>query len=133
MQTCIDPVLGPLVKELRARYPDVKVVEARLTTWRDGLVQQAIRYQAPLATLKRCGLVTEEMLRCRKPHSACGETSLGEAFHLSQCFDTESAAVWWNLDVCTDSAPREPDELDLGEAQRTLAGFVRAVGVQRLE
>jgi hypothetical protein len=133
MRTCIDPVLGPLVKKLRARYPNVNVVDARLTTWRDGLVQQAIRYQAPLATLKRCGLVTEEMLRRRVPGSACGETSLGEAFHLSQCFDTQSAAVWWNLDVCTDSAPREPDEPDLGEAQRTLAGLFRAPGVQRLE
>jgi len=85
MSDRIDSALRPLVARLRARYPSVTVVEARRTEWDDGFVQQIVRYRATLAELKRCGLVTEEMLTRRNAVSACGETSLGDGFHLSRC------------------------------------------------
>jgi hypothetical protein len=99
-----DSALRPLVARLRARYPGVTVVEARRTEWDDGFVQQIVRYRATLSELKRCGLVTEEMLTRRNAVSACGETSLGDGFHLSRC--AGDARGEWELDVSTESAPR---------------------------
>ena len=125
MPTYIDAALVPLVEKLRARYAGVRVVDARLTRWPDGFLQQTIRYQASLAELTRCGLVTEEMLRQRGPRSACGKTSLGEAFHLGKC-GTALVAGCWDLDVCTESAPREPDRLELAEALGVLGPFRRS-------
>jgi hypothetical protein len=119
MPDYIDRALRPLVAYLRARYPRVRIVDARMTKWEDGFLQQSIRYQAPLAELKRCGLVTEEMLRQRKRRSACGETSIGDAFHLCEVVDAESKQECWDLDMCTESVPRDP-ELQTREAQRVL-------------
>lgn len=128
----IEAALRPLVEQLRSRYPGTTIAEAHLTRWPDGSLQQTIRYQAPLVELIRCGLVTEEILRQRERRSACGVTSLGEAFHLGMC-DADRAAGCWDLDVCTESAPREPEHLEVIDARRTLADLFRGIGVQRLE
>ena len=122
MPLYIDAPLAPLVEKLRARYPAVEVVEARLTRWPDGFLQQTIRYQAPLSELTRCGLVTKEMLRRRDRGSACGETSLGEAFHLCKC---ASATGYWDLDLCTESIPRDPDPFGIDQARRILAELMK--------
>ena len=104
MDDHVDRALRPLVEKLRARYPQVHVVEARRTVWDDGFVQQIVRYRAPLADLRNAGLVTDEMLTARESTSAYGESSLGEAFHLSQ-FSAERDGCW-ELDLCTESVPR---------------------------
>lgn len=106
MSDRIDRALRPLVEQLRARYPHVRVVEARRTEWDDGFLQQIVRYRATLAELKQCGLVTDEMLRGRSAVSACGETSLGDGFHLSECAGDGPNRGYWELDVSTESAPR---------------------------
>src|SRR5688500_12504492 len=38
--------IGPVVKKLRARYPGVRIVDARFCTTWDGDLRQCIRYQA---------------------------------------------------------------------------------------
>ncbi|MGQ0751776.1 MAG: hypothetical protein ACT4PS_14680 [Betaproteobacteria bacterium] len=114
-----DGVLRPLVERLRARYPRIRIVEARRTEWDDGFVQQIVRYRATLSELKRCGLVTEEMLKRRNAVSACGETSLGDGFHLSRCASDASSRSEWELDVSTESAPRGSD-LPLHQAREVL-------------
>jgi hypothetical protein len=117
-----DRALQPLVLRLRAQYPEVRILEARLTKWTDGFLQQTIHYRAPLDSLRRCGLVTDEMLRCRSVLSSCGYTSMGEAFHLNRS-SGRAAAGCWDLDICTESAPRELEQLELSEAGRTLANL----------
>jgi hypothetical protein len=114
--------LQPLVLRLRARYPEVRILEARLTKWTDGFLQQTIHYRAPLDSLRRCGLVTDEMLRCRSVLSSCGYTSMGEAFHLNRS-SGPAAAGCWDLDICTESWPREPEAMKLTEAQRMLSAL----------
>lgn len=119
MSDRMDGALRPLVERLRARYPRVRVVEARRTEWDDGFVQQIVRYRATLSELKRCGLVTEEMLTHRSAVSACGETSLGDGFHLSRCAGEVSSGSEWELDVSTESVPRGAD-LPLYQARAVL-------------
>lgn len=116
----IDRALRPLVEKLRARYPEVQVIEARKTVWDDGFVQQIVRYRAPLADLMHAGLVTDEMLKERKAQSACGETSLGDAFHLSECSTPESGEGCWELDLCTESVPRDRELKRTDDARRVL-------------
>lgn len=132
MSDHIDRTLRPLVEKLRAQYPQVRVVEAKLTRWDDGFLQQIVRYRAPLRELKRYGLVTDEMLRQRKSQSACGETSIGDGFHLSECGAAESTEGCWELDVCTESVPRN-QELKMHQAREVLAQIVegckRAPGI----
>lgn len=113
----IDRALRPLVDALRARYPHVRVIEARLTRWDDGFLQQLVRYRAPLAELRRCGLATDEMLKGRK---ARGSTALGDGYHLceSPVIGTRGEPCW-ELDLCTESAPREVD-MELHEARAVL-------------
>lgn len=118
MNDHIDRTLRPLVEKLRARYPQVQVVEARRTVWDDGFVQQIVRYRAPLAALRDAGLVTEDMLKSRKATSACGETAFGDAFHLSQFADQGDEC--WELDVCTESAPRDGELARTDEARHLL-------------
>ena len=127
MPAYIDAALWPLVEQLRARYPVVEILEARLTRWPDGVLQQTILFQAPLAELTRCGLVTGEMLRQREARSACGETSLGEAFHLGVS-DGDRASGCWDLDLCTESSPREPEHFELADARRMLDAFKNCGG-----
>jgi hypothetical protein len=122
MSDRIDSALRPLVARLRARYPSVTVVEARRTEWDDGFVQQIVRYRATLAELRRCGLVTEEMLTRRNAVSACGETSLGDGFHLSRC--AGDARGEWELDVSTESAPRGSN-LPLHQAREVLERIIQ--------
>lgn len=115
----VDRALRPLVEQLRARYPRVRIVEARRTVWDDGFLQQIVRYRAPFEELKRCGLVTEEMLRERKALSATGETTLGDGFHLSECVGENAAEGCWELDVSTESVPRGRDP-DMQQAREVL-------------
>lgn len=98
MPEFVDAALRPLVQKLSARYPNVRVVEARLTRWDDGFLQQLVRYRAPLEELKRAGLVTHEMLE----QAPSGHTPIGDAFHLSECGEAGSM----ELDLCTESVPR---------------------------
>lgn len=120
MKGYVDAPLRQLVRTLRERYPQVNVCEARLTQWPDGFLQQCIHYQAPLQALRRCGLLTDEMLQCSRRRSSCGQTSLGEAFHLNHR-SGEPGDGCWDLDICTESWPREPEAFELTEARRMLS------------
>ncbi|HET7598294.1 MAG TPA: hypothetical protein VFK15_15295 [Burkholderiales bacterium] len=114
-----DGALQPLVQQLRAKYAPVRVIEAKITRWDDGFLQQIVRYRATLAELKRAGLVTEDMLARRRPQSACGETAIGDSFHLSECGVDERGEPSWDLDLCTESVPRH-QELKLYQARQLL-------------
>jgi hypothetical protein len=125
MSDRIDGALRPLVGQLRARYPNVRVIEARRTEWDDGFLQQIVRYRATLAELKKCGLVTEEMLKGRNAVSACGETTLGDGYQLSECIGHGSSRGYWELDVSTESAPRG-SELPLHQAWEVLTRIIES-------
>ena len=115
MSDRIDGALRPLVDQLRARYPSVNVVDAKKTVWVDGFVQQLVTFRGSLPHLQQCGLVTESMLRSRNGRAWSGATPLGDGFHLRDCSHGQ-----WELDLCTESAPREIGRMSLEQASRVL-------------
>ena len=120
----IDYKLRPLADRLRARYPGVRIVEASMSSTDDGMPQQNVRYQAPLAWLKQSGLVTAEMLRLKQQGRS--DTALGEGFSLCRALDDESRDGFWDLSVYTGTCPRERDRMAMTEAKRLLRQIARA-------
>jgi hypothetical protein len=118
MSDRIDGALRPLVDQLRARYPNVNIVDAKKTVWVDGLMQQLVTFRGTLSQLQLCGLVTDSMLRSRNERAWSGATSLGDGFHLRNC--SHGLAGQWELDLCTESAPRETGRMSLEQASRVL-------------
>lgn len=117
--------LRPLVARLSARYLGVRIVEADMSQCHDGSWQQNIRYQAPIETLRRYGLLTDEMLRDRR---CSGATSLGEGFYLRQALDDESRPGCVDLSIWTGEFPRERPRMALKDAQRVLKRIAKAAG-----
>jgi len=124
MADYIDYKLRPLADKLRARYPGVRIVEVLMSSTCDGMPQQNVRYQAPLAWLKQSGLVTAEMLRLKQQRRS--DTALGEGFSLCCALDDESRAGYWDLSVYTGTCPRERDRMAMTEAKRLLRQITKA-------
>jgi len=94
----------PLVEKLRARYPGVGIVDARMSTRADGETQQMLRFQAPLELLKRYGLVTARMVREREQYKP---TPIGDGFLLTKHLDSGSCPGSWDFLLLTEASPRE--------------------------
>ena len=114
----IDGALRPLVNQLRGRYPNVQIIDAKKTVWVDGFVQQLVTFRGLLVQLQLCGLVTESMLRSRNGRAWSGATSLGDGYHLRKC--PHGAAGKWEFDLCTESTPREIGRMSLEQAADVL-------------
>lgn len=113
--------LREAVKQLLARYPRVRIVEADVAA-PAGLLQQTLRFRASIAELRGAGLVTANMLS--HPDDAFGYfglTSLGDAFALRRTLDAKSQPGSWDLVVFTGAVPREQAHFALHEAKRLIA------------
>ena len=122
----IDAALRPLVAALKMRYPGVRIVEASLRPLRDdapSVLQQSIRYQAPLELLRHVGLVTEEMLA-----SKAARTALGDGFNLCSGLDEASRPGCYDLSIFTGSVPRERERMSVKDAARVLRRISRVHG-----
>ena len=113
--------LAPLVTRLRARYPGVRIVWAKLARTDNGLLQN-IRYQAPLALLKRYRLVTK---RTQAALERGCVNALGDAVLLFKRLDVESCPGCWDILWLTPTAPREQPRMSLRDAQRELERIAR--------
>lgn len=124
MTDYIDRALAPLVEQLRARYPGVRIVSASLCERpADGELQQEIRYQAPLERLKALGLLTSCMIardRAWPPADA-----IGDGFHLCASLDRESRPGQWDLLILTGASPRERARFSVLPARRLLRRILR--------
>lgn len=117
--------LREAVKQLLARYPGVRIIEATVGGGAGGGLQQTVRFQAPLATLRRLGLATPEMLSqpAEDALGFSGQTSLGDAFVLRNALDARSRPGCWDLVLCTGAVPLERPEFPLDDARRLIAAF----------
>jgi hypothetical protein len=115
--------LPELAARIQERYPGVRVIEAHIAELCDGTMRQMLRYQAPLATLKAHGLVTDDMLeyarrndgRRRRPRPASGD-----GFVLYERLDARSVAECWELLVFTDATAPDEKRICLRDARRLL-------------
>ena len=115
--------LREAVKQLLARYPGVRIIEANIGNGIGARLQQTIRFQAPLAEMQRCGLVAKDMLS-QPAHDALGfsgETSLGDKFVLRNALDPRSRPGCWDLVISTGAVPLEPPHFALDDAKRLIA------------
>ena len=111
----IDQALRPLVAQLRARYPGIRIVEARYSRDHWGTLQQCVRYQAPLELLRHVGLVTEGMLeRRRGPRGNLN--CVGDGFNLCEGLDQASRPGCYDLSIFTGAVPYD-DRVRIGVRQ----------------
>lgn len=87
------------------------------------MVQQFIRFQALLSSLKTHGLVTEQMLTGTRWERFA--TPVGDGFCLSSALDCASKPGWWDLMLMTESEPRERDRFSVRDAERVLKRIAR--------
>lgn len=127
----IQPAFREVAHQLQRRYPGVRIVWAMSSTCGDGTFQQAIRYQAPIAVLKRLGLVTNGMLRGKgrgvSPLSVrfMAATSVGDGYSVTRSLDSESRKGCWDLCIYTGLVPRERPKFAVAEAARLLKQLAR--------
>lgn len=114
---------------LQRRYPSVRVVSV---TWqqdapRRGILQQTVRYQAPLEALKAAGLLTDETAKIAAGPSVGGPRTGGECLALwTSLRDAESRPGCVDLFVYTESEPRERAQFSTRQAQALLRRIARA-------
>lgn len=115
--------LREAVKQMLARYPGVRIVEATVSRASAGHLQQCVRFRAPLGTLRHLGLVTAEMLSqpAEDALGFAGETSLGDGFVLRNALDAKSRLGCWDLVTCTGAVPLERPEFPVEDARRLIA------------
>jgi hypothetical protein len=115
--------LREAVKQLLARYPGVRIVEASITSGVGNRPQQTIRFQAPFAELRRLGLATAEMLSqpAEDALGFAGQTAWGDGFVLRNALDARSRPGCWDLVVCTGAIPLERPDFALDGAKRLIA------------
>jgi hypothetical protein len=121
MTNYVDRTLAPLVAQLRARYPGVRIVWAHMWPTHDGALQQVIRYQAPIKRLQALGLVTRSMIRV----TLGGCTSIGDGFHLCEELDSNSRPGQWDLSIMTGAYPRETKRFSVLPARSLLRRIAR--------
>jgi hypothetical protein len=128
----IDDDLQPLVAQLRARYPIVRIVEAQRIGRRDtgGIYGISIRYQAPLEMLKRAGLLSAERIAIVNSGMYDKYDSLGESFDLYDSYDALSTPGCHDLVVRTWNEPHERPRIALAEAKRVLKKIARATAAK---
>jgi hypothetical protein len=115
--------LREAVKQLLARYPSVRIIEANIGIGAASRPQQTVRFQAPLAELRLWGLVTPDMLSqpAEDALGFAGQTSLGDGFVLCNALDARSRPGCWDLVICTGALPLEPPDFSLEDARRLIA------------
>ena len=127
-----DRELQPLVRHLIARYPGITIVEARMSTLEAGILQQSVRYCAPIERLLEAGLVTPEMVArkdsfdYRRRGTNCPN---GDGFSLfDEPIDEAGASLGpagcWDLSIHTGAAPRERERISTKDAERELRRFM---------
>lgn len=119
--------LRQAVKQLRARYRGVRIIEASISEGAGNGPQQTVRFQAPLAELRRRGLATTEMLSQPADDALgfAGVTFLGDGFVLRNALDARSRPGCWDLAISTGAIPLERAGFALDEARRLIAGFAK--------